>query len=130
MSRSERFARRLFIVAGLYGLIVLPPMYFAADMIGEQDPPAITHREFYYGFVGVAIAWQVLFLILATNPLRFRPMIVPAVLEKLGYGVAVMVLAAQGSVTAGPIFTGSMDLVFAGLFAWAFIWLGREARSY
>jgi len=35
--------------------------------IGEQDPPPITHPEFFYGFVGVAVAWQMLFLLMSRD---------------------------------------------------------------
>lgn len=49
-----KFAKRVFSVAGLYGVIVIVPMYFAEGRIGRDHPPAITHPEFYYGFLGVA----------------------------------------------------------------------------
>jgi hypothetical protein len=124
-----KFAKRVFTVAGIYGLVVLVPMYFLAGTLGEQDPPAITHLEYFYGFLGVAVAWQVLFLLIAREPLRLRPAILPAVLEKLGYGVAVWILLALGKVTAGPVITGSIDLVFAVLFATAYVKLGREHQS-
>ncbi len=122
------FVRRLFFWAGIYGLVVLVPMYFLADRLGAEYPPAINHREFYYGFIGVAVAWQVLFLILATDPRRFRPMIVPAILEKLGYGIAVLVLMARGEIAGGLALGGLIDLVFAVMFAYAFVRIGREYR--
>ena len=123
-----KFSRRLFLFAGAYGLVVLVPMYFLAGEIGRQDPPEITHREYYYGFVGVALAWQVLFLILARDPLRYRPMIIPAVLEKLSYGIAVLVLLARGEVTAGPAATGVIDLAFAALFVYAYVRIRAASR--
>ena len=49
------FARRTFLVAGIYGLVVLLPMYFLEGRIGRDTPPPITHPEFFYGFLGVAI---------------------------------------------------------------------------
>jgi len=51
------------------------------DVIGRQDPPAITHPGFYYGFVSVGLAWQVAFLVIARDPVRFRLMMIPAALE-------------------------------------------------
>ena len=71
-----KFARWVFLIAGIYGILVLSPMYFLADKFGEQDPPVITHREYYYGFIGVGIAFQVLFLLIAREPLRLRPAII------------------------------------------------------
>lgn len=51
-----RFTSRLFLIAGIYGLLVLVPQYFLEEKNGRDYPPAITHPEYYYGFVGVAVA--------------------------------------------------------------------------
>jgi len=52
---------RVLTLAGIYGLVVLLPLYFLEHRLGQDQPPAITHPEFYCGFVGVATAWQVAF---------------------------------------------------------------------
>ena len=52
-----RFARYSFLIAGIYGLLSLSPMYFLEAKNGRDFPPAITHPEYYYGFMGVALAW-------------------------------------------------------------------------
>ena len=67
------FARLVFRIAGVWGLLLLAPLYFMFDLIGRQDPPPITHPAFYYGFAGVALAWQIAFFIIAHDPVRFRP---------------------------------------------------------
>ncbi|MGH7494644.1 MAG: hypothetical protein ACREOO_19905 [bacterium] len=69
-----KFAKWVFRIAGIYGLIVLTPMYFTEGQISRDFPPAPTHPEYYYGFIGVALAWQVLFLLLSKDPLRYRIM--------------------------------------------------------
>src|SRR6267378_5544383 len=51
-----KFAKVVFWVAGIWGLVVITPLYFLFDLIGKQDPPAITHPGFYYGFAGCVIA--------------------------------------------------------------------------
>src|SRR6185503_235028 len=89
------FARRVFLIAGIYGLIVLVPQYFLEAKTGRDFPPAITHPEFFYGFIGVAAAWQVAFLIIARDPVRYRLMMIPAMLEKLSFGIAAIVLFLQ-----------------------------------
>src|SRR5687768_7041494 len=59
------FARRVFLGAAIYGLIVLLPQYFLEEKTGRDFPPPITHVEYYYGFIGVAVAWQIVFLIIS-----------------------------------------------------------------
>ncbi|HWN98352.1 MAG TPA: hypothetical protein VNS63_03675 [Blastocatellia bacterium] len=114
------FAKRLYSIAGIYGLIVLVPQLFTEAKTSRDFPPAITHPEFYYGFVGVAVAWQVLFLILARDPLRYRPMMIPAVLEKAIFGLAVVVLYAQQRVSAFILCFATVDLVLGALFVVAY----------
>jgi hypothetical protein len=116
-----RFAKIVYTVAGLYGLLVLLPQYFLEEKTGRDFPPAITHPEYYYGFVGVALAWQVLFLILAREPLRYRPMMLPSILEKLGFGVAVIPLYLLGRVGATMLAAAIIDLVLATLFVAAYL---------
>ena len=91
-----KFAKIIFYVAFIWGVIVLTPLYFMFDMIGRQDPPPITHPGFYYGFVGVGLAWQIAFLIIARDPVRLRPMMIPSVLEKLSFVGAMIVPLRRG----------------------------------
>ena len=114
------FARRVFTVAWVYGFLSLLPMYFMEDWYMERLPPALTHPEFYYGFIGVALAWQALFILIAREPARLRPAMLPAVLEKLGWGIAVPVLVLQGRAPSFFVPAAVIDLVLAVLFviAW------------
>ena len=86
----------------------------------ERLPPALTHPEFYFGFIGVAAAWQVLFLLVGRDPARLRPVMLPAALEKLGWGVGVLVLVVQGRTPSFVVPSAMIDLVLAALFivAW------------
>jgi hypothetical protein len=115
-----KFARSLFSIAGIYGLLVLLPQYFLEAKTGRDFPPPITHPEYYYGFIGVALSWQVLFLILARDPVRYRAMMIPAVLEKATFGVAAVVLFLLGRVSAVMLGFGVLDLIFGALFAIAY----------
>src|ERR1700686_5334540 len=63
-----RFAKIVFLVAGIYGLLILAPIYFMEEKIERETPPAITHPEYFYGFLGVGLAWQVLFPMLSRDP--------------------------------------------------------------
>src|ERR1700675_784359 len=98
-----KVAKIVFWIAGIWGVLVLTPLYFLFDVIGRQDPPAITHPGFYYGFISVGLAWQVAFLVIARDPVRFRLMIIPAVIEKFGYGASLLVLYfAAPAASLGP----------------------------
>jgi hypothetical protein len=94
-------------MAAIWGVLVIAPLYFMFNFIGRQDPPPITHPAFFYGFVGVTLAWQIAFFIIASDPVRYRPLMIPAMIEKFSYALAVFVLVSQGRMR-------SSDLVFAG----------------
>ena len=121
-----RFARTVFLVAGTYGLLVIVPMYFFETRIGRDLPPAITHPEYFYGFLGVTIAWQILFLVLARDPLRYRAMILPSILEKVSFGIPAIFLFIQHRLPLIVLYLGSVDWILAGLFVAAYITTGRD----
>lgn len=116
-----RFARAVFRVAGIWGLVVITPLYFMFDVIPKKDPPAITHPGFYYGFVGVALAWQIAFLLIARDPLRLRPMMVPSVVEKFTYGIAIVVLVMQERTRATDLVFAATDTLLGLLFVAAWV---------
>jgi hypothetical protein len=64
-----RFARWVFLIAGIYGLLVVTPQYFMEGVIARTTGP-ITHPEYFYGFVGVVVAFQLVFLVVARDPIR------------------------------------------------------------
>ena len=110
-----RFARYTFLIAGIYGLLVLVPQYLV-EFAGEAAP-VITLPEFYYGFLGVAVAFQLVFIIISTDPLKYRPMILPSLVEKFSFAIAVFALVAAGR-TTGPVVIGAaIDLLLGVLFA-------------
>lgn len=115
-----RFARIVFLLAGLYGLLSLTPLYFLFDYIGRQDPPPITHPQFYYGFAGVGLAFEFVFLVIAADPARFRPLIIPSVLEKLGYMIPSAVLYLGGRIPISDALAAAPDTLLCVLFiaAW------------
>jgi len=115
-----KFAQVVFWVAGIWGVLILTPLYFLFDRIGRADPPAITHPGFYYGFAGVALAWQFAFFVIAWDPVRFRPMMIPSVLEKFAWGLTVVVLHVQGRISSGDMGMGVVDLLLGALFLLAF----------
>jgi len=116
-----KFARIVFYIAFAWGILVLTPLYFMFDTIGRQDPPPITHPGFYYGFVSVGLAFQFVFLVIARDPVRFRPMMLPSMLEKLGYFATFVALYLQHHLHASDLGLAAVDLVFGILFIVAFL---------
>jgi hypothetical protein len=116
-----RFARIVFLIAGIWGLLVITPLYFMLDLIGRKDPPPITHPGFFYGFVGLGLAWQIAFLIIAKEPARLRPMMIPSVVEKFTYGIAMLVLYSQTRVRGSDMVFATADMLLGILFIVAFL---------
>jgi hypothetical protein len=119
------FAKWVFRIAGIYGLVVLTPMYFTESQISRDFPPALTHPEYYYGFIGVALAWQVVFLIISKDPIRYRMLMLPAILEKATYGIALLWLFAQQRVASLVLGFAMVDSILGVLFLIAFWKTGR-----
>jgi hypothetical protein len=106
----------VFLFGAVYGVLVLAPQYFMEARVGIDFPPPITHPEHYYGFVGVALAWQVVFFIIAGDPVRYRPLMLAAVLEKSAFGFAAVILYLQGRLATFVLGAGLVDLALAALF--------------
>ncbi|WP_417610542.1 hypothetical protein [Parasphingorhabdus sp.] len=113
-----KIVRIIFALAALWGFVAVVPGLFA-----EAGP----QPEYYYGFLGLALVFQLIFVMIAIDPGRFRPLIPIAVLEKLAFFLPVSLLYAQGRVPMGPVFFGAMvDGLFMLLFALAWF-LSRKA---
>jgi hypothetical protein len=112
----DRFARRVYTIAGIYGLIVMFPQYFLEGRIGRDNPPPITHPEYFFGFIGIVLVWQLAFLVIAQDPSRFRALMPVTVLEKLAFAVPVALLYAQGRVAPGVLPFAAIDIVLGTLF--------------
>ena len=74
----------------------------------------------YYGFVGVTLVWQIAFLIISTDPPRYRPMMIAAICEKAIYVATMSVLYARGELVFGQfavvIPDGTLGLLFVAAF--------------
>jgi hypothetical protein len=124
---SHTFARYVFWTAAIWGVLVIAPLYVLYDRIGVSDPPPITHPGFYYGFVITALAWQVLFAVIARDPVRYTGIMPVAMLEKFGYAVTVFVLFAQHRMHASDLVFGLVDATLGLMFLVAFVKCRRAA---
>jgi hypothetical protein len=120
-SPRHRFARHLFLWSAAYGFVVLLPQLFLEARIAREQPPAITHPEYFYGFTGLALVFQVMFLVIATDPVRFRPLMLVAVLEKLSFVLVVGFLYWQGRVAPPILGFATLDLILGAAFLSAWV---------
>ena len=126
MTQTTTFARRVFFWAGVYGIVAIVPQYFLEDALFRALPPPPNHPDHFYGFLGVALAWQFAFLVIARDVVRYRLMMVPAIAEKLFFPLSVFVLYARDRVPAVTIVPAAVDLMLGFLFLAAYLYIGKH----
>ncbi len=123
-----KFSKWVFLVAGIYGLFVTLPLYNEAYTT-QLFPPAINHPEYYYGFIGTVVAWQVAFIVISRDPLKQRSLMIPAVMEKMIYAFSILVLTLQGRVAGAMIGFAAIDFVLGVLFVISYILTGKAKEE-
>jgi hypothetical protein len=80
---TSKWPTIIFKGAGVYGIIVMLLLLVApAKVLGE---PTVVHPEYYFGFVMVGMVWQIAFLVVGSDPIRYRPMMIVCMCEKFFY---------------------------------------------
>lgn len=111
------FARMVFTIAALIGFGALVPLYQAGG------------TPTYLGLIGAVAAWQVLFLMIAWQPVRLRLAMIPAALEKLFWLLTMFVLYLRDDVTAFDFVATTAGHTLLGvLFVVAFYRTPRPSR--
>jgi hypothetical protein len=116
-----KFAKYVFIIAGIWGIAVLTPFYWLVDVTGRQYAPPTEYPHFFYGFFAITMAWQFAFLVIGSNPVRFRPLMIPSMFEKFSYVVTLVVLYRQARISAADFQAVVPDLILGILFVAAFV---------
>ena len=124
-----KFARYVYGTAAAYGFISLLPLYFLLERVGREAPPAITHPEFYYGFLGVTFLWQFVFVMIAKSPVHYRSLMLITILEKFVYAVPVILLYFAGRVHGSIMRSSLIDPIFGVLFIIAYFRTGATEYS-
>jgi hypothetical protein len=104
--------------AAIYGLVALLPQFFLPQRAGAELVA--------YGFIGTASAFQLVFWVIARNPVKYRAQMLPGVAEKLAFGVPAVVLFLAGKVPALVLVFGGIDLLLGLGFLLA--WRGTALR--
>lgn len=117
---TEKHARWLFRGAAIYGLILLLPLYFVEKAVAAPAP-LLAHPEYYYGFIGAAAAWQLVYWTIGGDPVRYRPFMLLGVIAKLGFWVPTEILWDLGRTPAPTFILSCGDLILGIAFfvAWA-----------
>jgi hypothetical protein len=127
MEVAVKFAKWVYRIAGIYGLLVLAPLLFLEHAVSQNYPPTITHPEYYYGFAITGVAWQMAFIVMGNDPQRFRTLMPVTWLEK-SYGLIAIVLYVQGRISSQALTLGLIDLLLATLFVCAYVTARRNTK--
>jgi hypothetical protein len=119
-----KFAKWVFLCAGIYGLLVTLPLYNESGT-AQVFPPAVNHPEYFYGFISTVIAWQVAFIFISRHPLTHRPLMIPAIMEKMIYVATIIVLAFQERVAGAMIGFAAIDFILGVLFVVSYVLTGK-----
>ena len=128
-----KFAKMVFVAAGVWGIVILTPLYFLFDAIGRLYSSPINYPQGYYGFLAITMAWQFAFLVIGSDPARYRLMMIPSMVEKVAYVLTMGVLYIQGRIGVTDVLVISPDLLWGVLFVTAFAKMsalaGRQALA-
>jgi len=122
-----RLARFVFIGAGIWGIAVLTPLYWLVDISGRRYPPPTEYPAFFFGFIAVALVWQIAFLVIGFNPAKFRPLMILAMLEKFSYVLTLLVLFGQSRISSIDVQPAVPDGLIGLLFVAAY-WATRSSK--
>ena len=122
-------AKWVFRLAGTIGLLQIVPLYFYEAQLAVDMPPALNHPEYYYGMIGVTMAWQIAFLLISTDPLRYRPLMPVAMIEKASFVLAAFWLFSQGRLPNLILGSALLDLVYGLFMVAAFVATRAQERK-
>jgi uncharacterized protein YciI len=127
--KTIKAARWIFGSASAYGCLTLLPMFFFEPLIAARNPPPLTHPEFFYGFLAVALAFQLLFALIAWQPRRLSAAIPAAITEKYAYGAALGVLFCLHRIAApATILFAGIDVLLGTLFLLCLLLLKKQQK--
>jgi hypothetical protein len=121
-----RLAKWVFLLAGITGVLMVIPPYFLEEQFGRDNPPPVNHPELYYGFFGVTLSWQLMFLVIGADPIRFRRAMIPAMAEKASFAIAIPILYALERVSVIWIGFAAFDGTWLILFVIAYLRTPQE----
>jgi hypothetical protein len=121
-------ARWIFLAAAIYGFPVLGIWFFHTPaMVGRASSQ---QPEIYYGFAGLGLAWQAVFVMIASDPIRYRPlMLIAAIGEKFLFSGILVVLLLRHIARPHWIPPAVIDFTLGLAFIAAYAMTGNSRRK-
>jgi len=125
---AEKIVRWTFTLAAIYGIPIFAAWFFhTPKMVGRASSQ---QPEIYYGFAGLGLAWQAVFLLIAGDPRRYRPlMLIAAIGEKFLFAGILVVLLLQHLARAHWIPPAVIEFAFGIAFLIAYFMTGKTGRE-
>ena len=114
------FAKWVFTIGGLWGVLIIGSLFFLEAYVVSQTGP-LSHPDTYYGFAISTFAMQVGYLVIGRNPAAYRPFMLIGAGGKLAYAASCWALYAQGRIPVTVPALASPDLLLAVLFVVAWV---------
>jgi len=124
---STTTAKLIFRVAAILDILALTPILFFPNRIGNPVPRPLTEPEYFHGFLAYALIFALLFLVIASNPIRYRPVMWIAIVQKFVYPIAIFGLLSTHRAPPAKSFYAGTEFLFALLFILALIKTPKEA---
>ena len=120
----------LFIVAALYDGILGALFLFAANTVFQLFKVTPPNHLGYVQFPGaLLLIFALMFLAVAMNPIKNRNLILYGILLKVAYCTLVFFHWFTNGIPMMWIPFAFFDLIFIGLFIWAYISLAKERET-
>lgn len=116
---APRWVAWWFRGAAAYGALAL----LAGAFVPPAEPAAVLP---HYAFTGTALAFQIVFWIVGGDPVRYRPVMLAGVAEKLAFGIPALLLSGRGLAPGAVIPFAAIDLLLGAGFLLA--WRATPAR--
>ena len=115
-----RFAKWVFTLAGIYGLLTVPPDYFLEGVMARRYGP-MGQPLWFYGFLGLVVVFQLIYLAIGRDPVRYRAFMPLALLAKVGFAATALVLWRLGRTPLEQVAITAPDMIWSVFFVIAWL---------
>ena len=121
-----RFAKWVFTLAAIYGLVTIPLTYFAEPALVARYGP-LGQPLWFYGFLSVVLVFQLVYLQTGRDPVRYRPFMLLCLLAKLSFVVTAAAMYAAHRTVLDQALVTTPDLIWSVLFVIAYLRTPKSA---